>query len=127
MDALRLLVADDHEIVRKGLRSLLEAQPGWEVTAEASDGREAVEKALEFKPDVTVLDIGMPSLNGLEAARQMLKHDAQAKILMLTMHESDPLIREVLAAGAGGYVLKTGGRRGLGAPAQSLATDQTVF
>jgi len=67
-----LLVADDHEIVRKGLRSLLEAQPGWQVTAEASDGREAVEKAREIKPDITVLDISMPALNGLEAARQMI-------------------------------------------------------
>src|ERR1700756_3011643 len=96
MEALRLLVADDHEIVRKGLRSLLEAQPGWHVAGEASDGREAVEKAKELHPDVTVLDIGMPSLNGLEATRQMLKNDSRAKILILTMHESDPLIRDVL-------------------------------
>ena len=127
MDALRLLVADDHEIVRKGLRSLLEAQPGWEVTAEASDGREAVEKALEFKPDVTVLDIGMPSLNGLEAARQMLKHDAQAKILILTMHESDPLIREVLAAGARGYVLKTDASRDLVTAVNAVRSNKTFF
>src|SRR5271168_2152400 len=77
MEALRLLIADDHEIVRKGLRSLLEAQPGWQVTAEASDGREAVEKARAIKPDVTVLDISMPALNGLEAARQMIKNDAR--------------------------------------------------
>ena len=127
MEALRLLVADDHEIVRKGLRSLLEAQPGWEVTAEASDGREAVEKALEFKPDVTVLDIGMPSLNGLEAARQMLKHDAQAKILILTMHESDPLIREVLAAGARGYVLKTDASRDLVTAVNAVRSNKTFF
>jgi len=127
MESLKLLIADDHEIVRKGLRSLLEAQPGWQVTAEASDGREAVEKALEFKPDVTVLDIGMPSLNGLEAARQMLKHDAQAKILILTMHESDPLIREVLAAGARGYVLKTDASRDLVTAVNAVRSNKTFF
>src|SRR4030088_1951435 len=113
MEALRLLVADDHEIVRKGLRSLLEAQPGWQVTAEASDGREAVEKAKELKPDVTVLDIGMPSLNGLEAARQMIKKDSRAKLLTLPMHDSEPLIRDVREAGARGYVLKPDASRDL--------------
>ena len=127
MESLKLLVADDHEIVRKGLRSLLEAQPGWHVAAEASDGREAVEKALEVKPDVTVLDIGMPSLNGLEAARQMLKHDSQAKILILTMHESDPLIREVLAAGARGYVLKTDASRDLVTAVNAVRSNKTFF
>lgn len=127
MDSLRLLVADDHEIVRKGLRSLLEAQPGWHVTAEASDGREAVEKAKELKPDVTVLDIGMPSLNGLEATRQMLKNDARAKILILTMHESDPLIRDVLDAGARGYVLKTDASRDLVTAVNAVRSNKTFF
>ena len=127
MDSLRLLVADDHEIVRKGLRSLLEAQPGWQVTAEASDGREAVEKAKESKPDVVVLDIGMPSLNGLEAARQMLKNDARAKILILTMHESDPLIRDVLDAGARGYVLKTDASRDLVTAVNAVRCNKTFF
>jgi DNA-binding NarL/FixJ family response regulator len=127
MDALRLLVADDHEIVRKGLRSILEAQPGWQVAAEASDGREAVDKAKEIKPDVTVMDIGMPSLNGLEAARQILKHDVRAKILILTMHESDPLIREVLDAGARGYVLKTDASRDLVAAVNAIRSNKTFF
>ena len=127
MDALRLLVADDHEIVRKGLRSLLEAQPGWQVTAEASDGREAVEKAKAIKPDVTVLDISMPSLNGLEAARQMIKNDARAKILILTMHESDPLIREVLDAGARGYVLKSDASRDLVTAVNAVRSNKTFF
>jgi DNA-binding NarL/FixJ family response regulator len=127
MDALRLLVADDHEIVRKGLRSLLEAQPGWQVTAEASDGREAVEKAKEMKPDVCVLDIGMPSLNGLEAARQMLKNDSRSKILILTMHESDPLIREVLDVGARGYVLKTDASRDLVTAVNAVKSNKTFF
>jgi DNA-binding NarL/FixJ family response regulator len=127
MEPVRLLVADDHEIVRKGLRSLLEAQPGWQVTAEACDGREAVEKAREIRPDVTVLDISMPSLNGLEAARQMIKNDARAKILILTMHESDPLIREVLDAGARGYVLKSDASRDLVTAVNAVRSNKTFF
>jgi DNA-binding NarL/FixJ family response regulator len=113
MGFLKLLVADDHEIVRNGVRCLLEAQPGWQVMAEACNGREAVEKAKRLKPDVAVLDIGMPSLNGLEAARQMLKNDPQIKIVILTVHESDTLIREVLKVGARGYVSKTDAIRDL--------------
>lgn len=127
MEPLKLLVADDHEIVRKGLRSLLEAQPGWQVAAEACDGREAVEKAKALKPDVTVLDIGMPELNGLEAARQMLKNDARAKILILTMHDSDPLIREVLDAGARGYVLKSDASRDLVTAINAVRSNKTFF
>jgi DNA-binding NarL/FixJ family response regulator len=127
VESLRLLVADDHEIVRKGLRSILEAQPGWHVAAEASDGREAVEKAKEIKPDVTVLDIGMPSLNGLEAARQMIKNDSRSKILILTMHESDPLIREVLDAGARGFVLKTDASRDLVTAVNAVRSNKTFF
>jgi DNA-binding NarL/FixJ family response regulator len=127
MEPVRLLVADDHEIVRKGIRSLLEAQPGWQVMAEASDGREAVEKAREMKPDVTVLDISMPSLNGLEAARQMIKNDARAKILILTQHESDPLIREVLDAGARGYVLKSDASRDLVTAVNAVRCNKTYF
>src|SRR6202163_2457069 len=127
MEPLRLLVADDHEIVRKGLRSLLEAQPGWQVAGEASDGREAVEKAKELRPDVTVLDIGMPSLNGLEATRQMLKNDARAKILILTIPESDPLIRDGLNAGARGYVLKTDASRDLVTAVNAVRSNKTFF
>jgi DNA-binding NarL/FixJ family response regulator len=127
MESLRLLVADDHEIVRKGLRTLLEAQPGWQVAAEACDGREAVEKAKEIKPDITVLDIGMPALNGLEAARQMLKNDSRSKILILTMHQSDPLIQEVLDAGARGYVLKSDASRDLVTAVNAVRNNKTFF
>jgi DNA-binding NarL/FixJ family response regulator len=127
MEALRLLVADDHEIVRTGLRSLLEAQPGWQVMAEASDGREAVEKAKEMKPDVAVLDISMPSLNGLEAARQMLKNDAHAKIVIFTALESDALIREVLDVGARGYVLKTDASCDLVTAVNAVRSNKTFF
>src|SRR6266852_8666225 len=127
MEALRLLVADDHEIVRTGLRSLLEAQPGWQVTAEASDGREAVEKAKELKPDVVVLDISMPSLNGLEAARQMLKNDARAKIVILTVFDSDAMIREVLDVGARGFVLKGDASRDLVTAVNAVRNNKTFF
>ena len=127
MESLRLLVADDHEIVRKGVRSLLEAQPGWQVLAEASNGREAVEKAKRLKPDVAVLDIGMPSLNGLEAARQILKNDPHIKIVILTMHDSDNLIREVLKVGARGYVSKTDAIRDLVTAINAVRSGVTFF
>ncbi|MGB9404994.1 MAG: response regulator transcription factor [Candidatus Acidiferrales bacterium] len=127
MAPLRLLVADDHEIVRKGLRSLIEEQSGWEVAAEAGDGREAVEMAKQVKPDVTVMDIGMPSLNGLEATRQIMKSVENSKVLILTMHDSDPLIREVLDAGARGYVLKTDAGRDLVTAVDALRRNKTFF
>jgi DNA-binding NarL/FixJ family response regulator len=127
MATLRLLVADDHEVVRKGLCALLEEQPGWEIAAEASDGREAVEKAKKVKPDISVLDIGMPLLNGLEAARQILKEVANTKILILTMHDSDSLIREVLNAGARGYVLKTDAGSDLVTAVDALRRNKTFF
>ena len=122
-----MLVADDHEIVRNGVRSLLEAQPGWHVTAEASNGREAVEKAKRLKPDVVVLDIGMPSLNGLEAARQMIKNDPHIKIVILTMHESENLIREVLKVGARGYVSKADAIQDLVTAINAVRSGVTFF
>jgi len=103
----RLMIADDHAIVRRGLRSLLDTQPGWEVCAEASNGREAVDKAAQFKPDVAVIDIGMPQLNGLDATRQIVAKVARTEVLILTMHQSEEVAREVLRAGARGYVLKS--------------------
>lgn len=125
--AFRIFIADDHEVVRKGLISLLEAQPGWEVCGEAGDGREAVEKAAELKPDITILDIGMPSLNGLEATRQILKVNPDAKILVLTLHDSDSVVREVLNAGARGFLLKSDAARDLVAAAEALRRDKTYF
>jgi DNA-binding NarL/FixJ family response regulator len=127
MPELRLLVADDHAILRTGLRTLLEAQPGWKVEAEAGDGRDAVAKAKEFKPDIVVMDISMPSLNGLEATRQILKNSRKTKVLILTMHESDPLIREVLDAGAQGYILKSDASRDLVAAVDALRRNKTYF
>jgi DNA-binding NarL/FixJ family response regulator len=124
---LRVLVADDHEVVRKGLRTILEEQPGWEVSGEASDGREAVDKVRTLKPDVTVVDVGMPGLNGLEATRQMLKNDPETKVLILTMHESDPLIREVLDAGARGYLLKSDAGKDLVSAVEAIRRNKTYF
>jgi len=103
----RIMVADDHEIVRHGLRRLLEAQPDWEVCGEAESGREAVEKARSLKPDVIVLDFAMPELNGTEAARQILKALPRTEIIILTMHDSEHLLREALELGVRGYVLKS--------------------
>jgi DNA-binding NarL/FixJ family response regulator len=106
MPPLRILIADDHSVVRAGLRTLLESRSGWEVCAEASDGREAIEQAAKLKPDVAILDIGMPLLNGVEATRRIRTSSPGTEILILTMHESDELVQQVIEAGARGYVLK---------------------
>src|SRR5579864_928122 len=127
MMGVRLLLADDHEIVRRGLRALLETEPGWEVVAEASDGRDAIEKTKQTKPDVAILDISMPSLNGLEAARQILTSGSQTKVLILTVHDSDPLIQQVLEAGARGYLLKSDAARDLVAAVDALRRNKTFF
>jgi DNA-binding NarL/FixJ family response regulator len=126
MANLRLLVADDHDVVRKGVRTLLEEQPGWEVAAEACDGREAVEKAKLVQPDVTILDLSMPELNGLEAAREILK-TVSTKVLILTMYDSDPLIRQTLEAGARGYLLKSDAGRDLVSAVDALRRNKTFF
>src|SRR4030088_1299649 len=100
----RILVADDHEVVRRGLCALLRNQPEWEVCGEAKDGRDAVEKVLALKPEVVILDIGMPNLNGLQATRQILKANPQVKVLILTLHDSDQVLQEVLIAGVRGFL-----------------------
>jgi len=124
---LKVLIADDHEIVRQGLRSMLEAQRDCQVVGEAGDGRQAVTLTKELNPDVVILDIGMPTLNGLEATRQILKMRPQTKVLILTMHESDSVIREVLDAGARGYILKTDAGRDLVTAVDSLRRNKTFF
>jgi DNA-binding NarL/FixJ family response regulator len=104
---LRILVADDHELVRRGIRGLLRARRGWTVVGEAANGREAVEKAYKLRPDVAIVDISMPDLDGLQATRQIREAVPATKVVVLTMHESDQMVRRVLDAGALGYVLKS--------------------
>jgi DNA-binding NarL/FixJ family response regulator len=103
----RILIADDHEIVRHGLRAILEARQGWEVCGEATDGWQAVKLTAELKPDVVAMDIGMPNLNGLDAARQILRENPRQKILFLTMYQSEQLARTIQQAGARGLLLKS--------------------
>jgi DNA-binding NarL/FixJ family response regulator len=124
---LRILIADDHEVARKGIRSLLEDHPGWQVCAEAKDGREAVELANRLDPDVLLLDIGMPNLNGLDATRQVLATRPEARILILTIHDSEHVVREVLAAGARGFLLKSDAGRDLVAAVEALQNRRTFF
>jgi len=126
MGSLRVLVADDHDIVRNGVRMLLEEKPGWQVVAEAADGREAVEKAKLVKPDVTILDLNMPELNGLEAAREILR-SVSTKVLILTMCHSDQLIRQALEAGAQGYLLKSDAAGDLVSAVDALRQNKTFF
>jgi DNA-binding NarL/FixJ family response regulator len=124
---LRILIADDHEVARRGIRSLLESHLGWEVCAEAKDGRDAVQLAATTKPDIVLLDIGMPNLNGLEAARQILANAPDVAVLILTMHDSDNVIREVLRAGARGFLLKSDAGRDLVAAVDALQGHRTFF
>jgi DNA-binding NarL/FixJ family response regulator len=124
---LRILIADDHDVARRGIRSLLEAHPGWEICGEAKDGREAVEFANRARPDLVLLDIGMPGLNGLDAARQIHAACPDIRILILTMHDTEQLVREVLAVGARGYLLKSDSGRDLVAAVEALQNHRTFF
>ena len=124
---LRILLADDHDIVRRGIKELLEEQVGWSVCAEAANGRAAVELALVHRPQVSVLDLSMPELNGLEATRRIKDALPETEILIFSMHESEELIRDVLAAGARGYLLKSDASRQLVPAVESLARHQAFF
>ena len=106
MGRIRILLADDHTLVRQGLRKLLEERPDWEVIAEAGDGREAVRLAEQLKPDVAILDVAMPLLNGIEATRQITKRVPGTHVLVLSMHADEAYVTQILQAGATGYLLK---------------------
>src|SRR5216683_575828 len=118
--SLRILVVDDHAVVRRGVRSLLESHEGWEVCGEATTGRDAVTQSLRLRPDVVVMDLSLPELNGLDATRQILKAAPDTEVLVLTMHHSEELARDVLQAGARGYVLKADADENLIAAVESL-------
>ena len=104
--SLRILLADDHTIVRQGLKKMLEERPDWEVVAEAGDGREAVRQAELHKPDVAIVDVAMPLLNGIETTRQIVKRSPATRVLVLSMHADDAYVIQILQAGATGYLLK---------------------
>lgn len=125
--ALQILVADDHDIIRRGLKQLLTSRPGWEVCAEAKTGREAVKLAEQLKPDVVVMDISMPELNGLEASRQIHKLFPKTGILILTLHFSDQLVRDIVEVGARAYIMKSDADRDLVSAVEALANRRTFF
>lgn len=127
MCAARILIADDHDIVRKGLRALVQEEPSWQVVADVQDGRSAVAKTQELKPDIAILDIAMPSLNGLDATKQIMKVNPDTKVLILTMHDSEQLIQHVLNAGARGYLMKTDAGHDLVVAIRALLLGQTFF
>jgi DNA-binding NarL/FixJ family response regulator len=127
LNKLRILVADDHEIVRRGLVSLIKAHPDWEVCAESENGSDAVEKARELKPNIAILDIGMPVLNGFEATRRILRDNASVRVLILTIADNDQVVSEVLSAGARGFVTKADAVRDLVIAVEALQNNRTFF
>ncbi len=122
-----MLIADDHEIVRQGLRSLVESHPGWTVCGEAVDGWDAVHKARELKPDVIALDIGMPNLNGLEAAREILRENPKTKILFLTIYDTEQAVKSAVQIGAKGLILKSDAARELLVAVEAILRNSTYF
>jgi two-component system, NarL family, response regulator NreC len=127
MSKLRLLIGDDHTLVRQGIRKILEDHPDWSVVAEASDGRDAVRLALELKPDVAILDVEMPNMNGVEAAAQIVRREPAIQILMLSMHSEDACITRALRAGARGYILKESADTDLIRAVSAVASGESFF
>ncbi len=121
---IKILLADDHKIVRDGLRSLLEKQPDMEVVADVADGRTAVKLTQELVPDIVIMDISMPDLNGIEAARHIVAHSSRVKILMLSMHSDGRFVKEVFKVGASGYLLKDCAFDELANAIHTVAADQ---
>jgi two-component system response regulator NreC len=127
MSRLRILLADDHTVVRQGLRKVLEARPEWEVVAEAGDGREAVRLAEESKPDVAILDVAMPVLNGIEAVRQIARKVPGTRLLVLSMHADEAYVTQMLRAGAAGYLLKDSADVDLLQAVEAVSSGKSFF
>lgn len=127
MPSLRLLLGDDHRLVRQGLRKILETRTEWEVVAEVGDGREAVAKAAELQPDVAILDIGMPLLNGIDATQQVLQRSPKTRVLILSMHADEAYVTRALKAGATGYLLKDSADTDLLNGVAAVATGHSFF
>ena len=124
---VRILIADDHDVMREGTRAVIERQPGWEVCGVAATGREAVEQAFALEPDVVVMDMSMPELNGLDAALQIKRRLPQTEILIFTAHQTDELIREVFEAGAKSFIFKSEAHHFLVEAIQSLSQHKPFF
>ncbi|MGD0542856.1 MAG: response regulator transcription factor [Candidatus Acidiferrales bacterium] len=127
MKTLRILIADDHDLMRRGVKALLQSHAGWEIVGEAHTGREAVSKAEELKPDVVILDISMPDLNGVDAAKRIRKASPDTEVLILSVHYSDQLIRDILEAGVRGYIVKSDSDRDLVIAVETLANHKPFF
>lgn len=127
MNNLRILIADDHDVVRKGLRLLIQENPNWTICAEARSGREAVEQSEKCNPDVVIIDVSMPDLNGLEATRQIRKVCPRTEVLVITQHDSDEVAAEVINAGARGYVLKSDSDQELAHAVEALSRHKPFF
>jgi DNA-binding NarL/FixJ family response regulator len=123
----RLLVADDHEVVRAGVRHILQGHPGWEIVAEAENGKEAVAKAIETNPDVAIVDYSLPLMNGIEVTRQIRSRLQGTEVLIFTMHDSDTLVEQLLNAGARGYLLKSDANKNLVEAVESLVEHKPFF
>jgi DNA-binding NarL/FixJ family response regulator len=124
---VRILIADDHEVVRRGLRGLLKERLGWEVCGEAVNGREAVDLAGKMQPDIAIVDLMMPGLNGLETTRQIRRVSERTQVLVFTMHHNETIVHEVLAAGARGYLLKSDAEREIVVAVETLLRSQPYF
>jgi len=125
--AARILIADDHDVVRSGLRSILEAHDGWQIVGEAANGKDAVSKAIDTKPNIVVMDYSLPLLNGVEALRQIKSFLPDTEILLFTMHDSDEIIGLALNAGARSYLLKSDAKRFLVSAVESLVNHKPFF
>ena len=127
MRKIRFLVADDHSVVRDGVRSVLRSSPDYRVVAEAEDGEQAVELSRVHKPDVVIMDVSMPKLNGIEATAIIKKENPDIKIVILTVHEDEEYVYQILRAGASGYVLKSAGKKEIFAAIRSALAGERFF